>query len=109
MGKCKGRPLFRPNSVRELLINVAKHAGTAEVDLSVSRSIDMLVVVTKDNGRGFDVDKVLNDPDIDIFGLFTIKRRLAHMGGSFEIASAAETGTKATIKVPLERASLLDI
>jgi PAS domain S-box-containing protein len=92
-------------SVRELLINVAKHAGTATVCLSVNREADTLVIRVEDDGVGFGADSFINSPSTDGFGLFTIKRRIMHMGGSFKITSEPGSGTEVAIKVPLENQS----
>lgn len=93
------------NSVRELLINVAKHAGTDKVLLSIGREVDMLLVRIEDNGIGFDVDAAMNNPAPEGFGLFTIKRRIAHLGGSFIVNSAPGCGVRMTISVPVENSS----
>jgi len=90
------------NSVRELLINIAKHAGTATVCLSIGREADRLVIKVEDDGFGFDVDTVQGNPAIDGFGLYTINHRITHMNGSFKIQSSPGSGTQITIKIPLE-------
>lgn len=92
--------------VRELLINVVKHAGTTTAYLSLSRQADMLTIQIEDDGVGFEAESILNNPAIDGFGLYTIKHRIAHMGGSFRIHSILGSGTEVTIKVPLEKDAL---
>ena len=89
------------SSVRELLINVAKHAGTETVCLSLSREADLLVISVEDDGVGFDVDAIQQNQGADGFGLFTIKRRILNMGGSFKIVSEPGNGAEVIIKVPL--------
>jgi len=90
------------NSVRELLINVAKHAGTTSACLSICRQTDELEICVVDYGAGFDADKALSNPDIDGFGLFTIKSRIMYMNGSFQISSTYGVGTEVIIMVPLK-------
>jgi len=90
------------NCVRELLINIAKHAGSAVAYVSVSREADMLVIRVEDDGVGFEADNALNSLTTDGFGLFSISRRIAYIGGSFQIISGLSNGTQVTIKVPLE-------
>ncbi len=97
------------NSVRELLINVAKHADTATVCLSIRRDGNNLAIEVEDDGLGFDTDAILHNPDFDGFGLFTIRRRIMHMNGCFEIRSKPGVGTKVTITVPLAAQSRSDI
>lgn len=89
------------NSVRELLINIAKHAGTTTAYVSISREADNLIIVVEDDGMGFEPDGTLGNQPGDGFGLFTIQRRITHMGGSFEINSRQGSGTEITIRVPL--------
>jgi two-component system, chemotaxis family, CheB/CheR fusion protein len=93
-------------AVRELLINVAKHAGTlnsqvrCEVDCHLSGRT--LVVVVSDNGRGFDPGG-LQAPGKgpNGLGLPLIRERLRFIGGSFDIVGKAGSGVEATIMVPL--------
>lgn len=90
------------NSVRELLINVAKHAGADAARLSVTREAAMFVVRVVDDGVGFDVDFALDHPAAEGFGLINIKRRITHMGGLFEIDSGPGHGSRVTIGIPLK-------
>lgn len=90
-------------SVRELLINVAKHAGTNEARLTISRDADMLVLVVEDQGSGF-VSPPGPGTNISLdssFGLFNIRQRIKLLGGSVMIESAPGSGTRATIRVPV--------
>lgn len=91
------------NSVRELLINVAKHARTSTVRLSVERESDFLVIQVEDDGVGFHVENCCNNHTCpaDGFGLFTIRHRIMYMGGRFDIDSKPGRGTEVTIAVPL--------
>jgi PAS domain S-box-containing protein len=88
------------NSVRELLINVAKHANAGTILLTLSRETDKLVIRIEDDGVGFSPATVLGKPDLDGFGLHNIRYRIVHLGGSFDIDSAPGAGVRATIRVP---------
>jgi PAS domain S-box-containing protein len=92
-------------TVRELLFNVNKHANVAEaiVDLEQSEALELKVTVS-DEGTGFDPARMPSDPAGGKFGLFSIRERLAALGGSFEIHSAPGRGTRAVIRVPLPKA-----
>lgn len=90
-------------SARELLINVAKHAGTGQARLSIGRQGDLLVLLVEDQGVGFanlpdSGSKML--PDFS-FGLFNIRQRIKHLGGELVIEQTPGRGTCATIRVPL--------
>jgi signal transduction histidine kinase len=86
------------NATRELLLNVAKHAGTARVALTLRRTDDdMLRITVADHGDGFDPDAISQGS-----GLAAIERRLGMIGGVLRIESRPGQGTVATLKVPLE-------
>ena len=61
-------------------------------------------ILVKDNGIGFDVGGVsLSLNGESSFGLFSIKERMADMGGSLEIVSEPGQGAKAIMHVPLDK------
>ena len=89
-------------AVRELLVNVAKHAQAQRVKLSVQRDKTAIRITVKDDGIGFDVAKT--DSQVDKnggFGLFNIRERLEHIGGYFGIESEPGGGTTITVIAPL--------
>jgi PAS domain S-box-containing protein len=91
-------------AVRELLINVARHArvNTAVVDLR--REGQSLVVEVSDAGVGFTPDAADTPGDIDgqRLGLMSVRERLRFIGGSFSIHSVPGDGTAARLVVPLD-------
>jgi PAS domain S-box-containing protein len=89
--------LFR--AVRELLINVAKHAGAKRTRVRLQRGSGEIRLVVEDDGQAFDADTV----GCRGLGLSAIRERLSHLGGAMEIASAAGRGTRVTLVAPLER------
>jgi len=86
--------LFR--AVRELLINVAKHAGVEHSYVRVRQDEGGLRVMVVDKGSGFDA----SEPDPVHFGLFGNRERFSHIGGNLEICSSPKQGTTVTIWVP---------
>jgi PAS domain S-box-containing protein len=90
--------LFR--NVRELLVNVVKHANAQNVKVSVRKVDDLINISVEDNGDGFDPAEVASKAT---FGLFSIRERLEQLDGSFEIKSEAGHGSKITMKVPLKQ------
>ncbi|MBA2485728.1 MAG: response regulator [Nitrospira sp.] len=90
-------------SIRELLMNVVKHAGTTQARISVEHVSDRLSITVSDQGAGFDL---FADPpgtgSEPSFGLFSIRERMTALGGSFELLSQPGQGTLATLLVPLE-------
>ncbi|UCV08996.1 PAS domain S-box protein [Dechloromonas denitrificans] len=85
------------NAIRELLLNVVKHANSDCVDLTLTREDeDMLQVVVADHGVGF-----VTEEWHDGTGLSNIRRRLEMLGGCLDIESLIDVGTVATLRVPL--------
>lgn len=78
--------LFR--SIRELLINAAKHAGARLVRLRLRREEDQVDAAVEDDGVGMETDLT----EVKGFGLFSIHERLSHVGGSMHIESAPGQG-----------------
>lgn len=96
-------------AVRELLINVAKHAGTlsskVRCEVDCHRSGQTLVVVVSDDGRGFNPgDLEARGKGRNGLGLPLIRERLRFIGGSFDIVGTPGSGVEATIMVPLGEA-----
>jgi signal transduction histidine kinase len=90
-------------AVRELLVNVAKHARANEVKVSVQKAADEIRIEVEDNGKGFDISrKRPHNMTSGGFGLFSIRERLGHMGGRFNIESKPDKGTLIILAAPLE-------
>ncbi len=89
--------------VRELLLNVAKHAGVREVDVDIECYDENLVQVQiRDQGAGFDSDMLQSRDSEEIsFGLFSIQERLRQIGGHMAIDTAPGHGTLVTLTAPL--------
>ncbi len=88
-------------SVRELLMNVLKHAGTGRAVVSVGEDHGgLLRVSVTDEGRGFDVNEADNT-EPNHFGLFSIKERIEGLNGRVEIRSSPGEGTCVTLLVPI--------
>ena len=94
------RALLVFQSVRELLMNIAKHSGAREAYLSLAQSGGYLRIEVRDEGKGFTVA-----PDSGAstkFGLFSIRERMRALGGMFEIDSAPGKGTTAVLTLPFD-------
>jgi signal transduction histidine kinase len=91
--------LFR--SVRELLINVAKHAKVGAATLSVFCDSEQLRLVVSDAGCGFTVARVDGGlPGNDRFGLDSIHERMSAIGGQMKIDSRPGHGATITLTLP---------
>jgi signal transduction histidine kinase len=94
-------------SVRELLINSSKHAGTGAAFVTLECSKDVVRIQVRDEGVGFDVTTVAATSGDRIdrafkYGLFSIRERMQALGGSFDIQSAPGHGVTATLTLPLD-------
>jgi len=89
-------------AVRELLVNIAKHAQASMVTVISEREDNQIRVRVIDDGVGFDVEQVRGKAENSTgFGLFSIRERLGLVGGSVEIDSKLGVGTKVILKAPL--------
>jgi two-component system, chemotaxis family, CheB/CheR fusion protein len=92
--------LFR--AVRELLINVTRHAKVKMARVA-ARCVDgRLTIEIIDQGIGFSVNNVQSAVPVGL-GLATIRERITYIGGTLHIDSAQSRGTTATIQVPMHR------
>ena len=92
-------------SIREMLLNVVKHASvkTATVAMDLDRKTSELRVMVLDRGSGFDPSVIRQGaPTGTGFGLFSIRERLALLGGSLRVESSPGRGASFTIVVPLD-------
>jgi len=90
-------------AVRELLINVTRHAKAKNARVSIERDYKHVHIQVEDDGIGFDTKKI--NPyktKTSGFGLFSIYERLKFLGGEFKLTSKPEVGTRATLVVPMK-------
>lgn len=88
--------------VRELLLNVARHAGVSEASLTLRREQDNLVIHVADEGAGFDPELVLASTDEETtFGIRTLRERVDIFGGSLDVDSSPGAGTRITLVMPV--------
>jgi two-component system, chemotaxis family, CheB/CheR fusion protein len=91
--------LFR--AVRELLINVGKHANAKVARVECRISNGQMVVSVKDGGKGFDPKLALSGSNSRGFGLFSVRERIAGLGGSMTCESSPGDGSRVTLRVPV--------
>ena len=99
---------FLYEAVRELLFNTVKHAGAGEAEIRLSRADGERVrIVVQDNGDGFDPNLLeARQGQAGGFGLFSIRERLAYLGGSLEVESAPGKGSRFTLVAPVRAAKI---
>ncbi len=89
------------HAVKELLMNVLKHASAKVAKVSVGRYKNKIKLTVEDDGRGFDSAK-LSSHSIERggFGFFNIRERLENLEGSLSITSQKGHGTQVVLLVP---------
>jgi len=93
-------------SARELLLNVVKHAGATEAAMALTLDgPDCLRLTVADRGVGFDPEAVWKGTASVFggFGLFSVRERLALLGGRLEIDSRPGQGSRVALIAPMRR------
>ncbi|MGO9377143.1 MAG: PAS domain S-box protein [Dissulfurispiraceae bacterium] len=88
------------NVVRELLVNIVKHAKAERATISLLGDANEINITVADNGIGFDTTENRPEGSNEGFGILNISERLSSIGGRIEIKSAINAGTTVLVKVP---------
>ncbi|WP_310830522.1 sensor histidine kinase [Paenibacillus pedocola] len=86
--------------VQEGLSNAAKHAYPSYVLVEITYQAQLIKIVVKDNGLGFNVKKVSEQGSRESFGLVGMRERVELLEGRMEIESAENQGTTIVIHIP---------
>jgi signal transduction histidine kinase len=91
-------------AVRELLVNVIKHANARHIKVSIRREKNNIRINVIDDGTGFisPTENFASNKQGG-FGLFSIRERLSCFGGSIEIDSKPGHGTQVALVAPIKR------
>ena len=90
--------------LRESLSNVRKHAQARNLWVVLDLSSTPWVMTVRDDGRGFDVRRVAEDPRKGgSYGLVGMRERAELIGGTLEMVSQTFEGTLVTLIGPPER------
>ena len=93
-----GSALFRV--FQETLTNVYRHARATEVDVDIFVDGEDLFMSIRDNGVGFDSEKLKNPKT---FGLIGIRERIHSLGGEVTFESQVGEGTTVNVVVPMQQ------
>lgn len=92
--------------VQEAVNNALKHAQARTITVQVKETSAEICATVIDDGRGFDVDRVLQGYEQrDSLGLINIKERADLVGGVLAIESRPGQGTRIVICVPKQENS----
>jgi len=84
---------------KEALNNCLKHSEASTVKIEIRWQHQKLVVVVKDNGKGFAAGTARSDRN----GLSNMSRRLAELGGACLVSSKPGQGCRVEFSVPLSQ------
>src|SRR6266496_1703657 len=81
---------------KESINNIVRHSACSHVHIEFRVDRDRLVLMIRDNGRGFDLDQ-----ESDGHGLMSMARRAKEMGGAMEINSQPGAGACVALEMPI--------
>jgi len=82
--------------VQEALANARKHAGTARIEIVLTRGADRVDLEVRDHGVGLDEPAVASG-----LGLLSMRERARLLGGTCVVERAAGGGTRVHVQLPL--------
>ncbi len=85
--------------IQEILHNTIKHAHAQNLQVGLSEENGHLLLLTKDDGKGFDTDPGKNK--FNGLGLKSLESRCEILNGTFSLESKPGEGTNYFIKIPL--------
>ncbi|TDX00023.1 sensor histidine kinase [Dinghuibacter silviterrae] len=85
--------------VQEIVHNTIKHSGARHLHIGISHESNRLLVMTKDDGHGFDAQKARETSGG--LGLRSLESRAEILRGTLSIESKPQEGTRYYIEIPL--------
>ena len=82
------------------LTNIAQHAHATDVKVSLLKIRNTARLEIHDNGKSFDVERVLFAKRYKRLGLIGTRERVEMIGGSFNVESAPGKGTTIRAQIP---------
>ena len=87
--------------VQSALSNVAAHAHASGVKVRIQKLRATVRMEIADNGKSFDVERVLGAKGSKHLGLLGMRERVEMVGGRFNVESAPGQGTTICVECPL--------
>jgi len=85
---------------QEALTNVSRHAHASRVEVIIQKLAHGICMKISDNGKSFEVDRMLNRRGAKRLGLLGMRERMEMVGGRLGIESAPGQGTTITAQLP---------
>ena len=87
-------------SVRELLMNIVKHAAVNRALVTVDVASECVLITVQDSGQGFNPSALPQTTSGHHLGLQSVRERVAAIGGKIEVQSRVGKGATITLTVP---------
>ncbi len=88
--------------IQEAVTNIIRHSNASSVTVSLRQQEDDLLLLIRDNGRGFEVQKALAEASRgQSMGLLGMQERIRFLNGSLSIDSNPGQGTEIRVRVPV--------
>ncbi len=91
----KGHKLVLIRVIQEVLNNAIKHASPQNIQVQLLQNGNGKILEIEDDGQGFDTELASTGS-----GMTNLKKRMATIGGKFDISSARERGTQIRLSLP---------
>ena len=103
LGTARRTVLYRV--AQEALTNVARHAQASRVEVSVQKLPEGICMKIKDDGKSFQVHRVLHGKGSKRLGLLGMRERVEMVGGHFGVESVQGKGTTIIAQFPNGKAA----
>ncbi len=88
--------------VQESLNNIGKHSGADHIFFQIEKNEGNVLLRMRDNGKGFDVDEVMNRKSLDSgMGLTAMGERVRTLRGRLDVRSEKGVGTEICVDIPV--------
>ena len=85
---------------QEALTNAGRHARASRVDVSIQKLPRAVGLTIQDNGKSFQVERVLHAKRNKRLGLLGMRERVEMVGGSLRVESTPGQGTTIRAEIP---------
>ncbi len=91
--------------IQEAVNNALKYAKSSKITVKFNHTMRVLNISIADDGKGFNYHRVEKSGHFEKagHGIFNMKERAAYIGGTLEIKTEIEKGTKILVNIPLNQ------